>query len=240
MTRAERRSPDVHTGHRQVSGGLARAAVFGMSDGLTSNVLLVIGFAGSGVASGVVRLAGVAGAVAGAVSMGAGEWISVSAQNELVVRELEVERRELVVNADAEQRELAQMYEGHGMESATAKLAAADVMRDPEAALQVHAREELGVDPRDLPSPWSASILSFLCFVLGAVLPVIPWLIGSGTAATAASVAAGVIAAALLGWAIGQFAERNRWKAAMRQVLILLGACVITYSIGKAFGVSVS
>lgn len=240
IARPDRRPPDAHTGHRQVSGGLARAAVFGMSDGLTSNVLLVIGFAGSGVAASVVRLAGVAGAVAGAVSMGAGEWISVSAQNELVVRELEVERRELVANADAEQRELAAIYEGHGMETATAEQAAADVMRNPEAALQVHAREELGVDPNELPSAWRAAVLSFLCFVLGAVLPVIPWLIGGGTAATAASVIAGVVAAAALGWAIGQFAERSRWKAAARQVLILLGACVITYSIGKAFGVSVS
>jgi VIT1/CCC1 family predicted Fe2+/Mn2+ transporter len=138
---------EAHPGHREVSGGLARAAVFGMSDGLTSNVLLVIGFAGSGVDSSVVRLAGIAGAIAGAVSMGAGEWISISAQNELVHRELEVERRELGVNTEAEQRELAAMYEDHGMEPDTARRAAADVMRDHERALGVHAREELGVDP---------------------------------------------------------------------------------------------
>lgn len=240
MHRVDRWPADAHTGHRQVSGGLARAAVFGMSDGLTSNVLLVIGFAGSGVAASVVRLAGVAGAVAGAVSMGAGEWISVSAQNELVVRELEVERRELVRNADAEERELAAMYEQHGMQTETAERAAADVMRNRDVALRVHAREELGVDPNELPSAWKAAALSFLCFVLGAVLPVIPWLFGGGMAATAASVVIGVVAAAGLGWAIGQFAERARWKAALRQVLILLAACVVTYSIGKAFDVSVS
>ena len=211
-----------------------------MTDGLTSNVLLVIGFAGSGVSGAVVRLAGVAGAVAGAVSMGAGEWVSVSAQNELVVRELEVERRELAVNSEAEQRELAEMYEGHGMKASTARQAAADVMRDPEAALNVHAREEFGIDPTALPSAWQAASISFVCFVIGAVLPVIPWLISSGRGATVASILIGVVAAAALGWAIGQFAERNRMKSALRQVLIMLAACAITYSIGRALHVGVS
>lgn len=240
FSRSVRHQPDAHAGHRSVSGGLARAGVFGMSDGLTSNVLLVIGFAGSGVDATVVRLAGLAGAVAGAVSMAAGEWVSISAQNELVVREVEVERRELLVSPDAEQRELASMYEAHGMAAPTARQAAAEVMTDPEAALTVHAREEFGINPADLPSPWSASVLSFVCFVLGAILPVIPWLTGSGTSATVASIIIGVIAAAALGWAIGRFAERNRLKSALRQVLIMLGACVITWTIGKALHVSVS
>ena len=176
------RRTEAHPGHRQVTGGLARAAVFGMSDGLTSNVLLVIGFAGSGLNASVVRLAGLAGAIAGAVSMAAGEWISISAQNELVLREVDVERRELKGNTEAELVELAEMYEGHGMEPNTAALAAADVMRDQRRALSVHTREEFGVDPDDLPSPWQASMLSFVCFIVGALLPVIPWFIGSGTA----------------------------------------------------------
>jgi vacuolar iron transporter family protein len=235
-----RRRAEAHPGHRRLSGGLARAAVFGMSDGLTSNVLLVLGFAGGGVSAGIVRLAGIAGAMAGAVSMAAGEWISISAQNELVMRELDVERRELVVNAVAEQRELAAMYEDHGMEPGTAQRAAADVMRDPDKALDVHAREEFGIDPSDLPSAWQASALSFACFIVGAFLPVIPWLIGSGTAATVWSVVIGAVAAAALGWAIGSFAERSRVKSALRQVAILLLACVVTYSIGKALNVEVS
>lgn len=235
-----RRRTEAHPGHRQLSGGLARAAVFGMSDGLTSNVLLVLGFAGSGVDSSVVRLAGIAGAVAGGVSMAAGEWISISAQNELVQRELEVERHELGANALAEQRELAAMYEDHGMEPSTAQRAAADVMRDPERALDVHAREEFGIDPSGLPLAWQAAALSFLCFIVGASLPVIPWLGGSGTAATVASVAIGVAAAAALGWAIGTFADRSRIRSAARQVAILLVACVVTYSIGRALHVSVS
>ncbi len=219
---------------------MARAAVFGMSDGLTSNVLLVIGFAGSGLNASVVRLAGIAGAIAGAVSMAAGEWISISAQNELVLREVDVERRELHVNTDSERNELAAMYEGHGMEPDTAAMAASDVMRDQSRALAVHAREELGVDPDDLPSPWLASVLSFACFIVGALLPVIPWFIGSGTAATVASVLIGSLAATALGWTIGRFAERNRLQSAVRQVVIMLAACVVTYTIGKLLDVKVS
>jgi VIT1/CCC1 family predicted Fe2+/Mn2+ transporter len=234
------RMGEAHPGHREVAGGLARAAVFGMSDGLMSNVLLVVGFAGSDVNGSVVRLAGLAGALAGAISMAAGEWISISAQNELVVREMEVERRELGVHKDAEQRELAGIYESHGMEPTTAAQAAADVMRDPERALMVHAREEFGIDPNQLPSAWQAAMLSFVCFIVGALLPVIPWFVGEGNAATAITVAIGVVAAAGLGWAIGQFAERSRVKSAARQVLIMLAAAVITFSIGKALGVSVS
>jgi vacuolar iron transporter family protein len=234
------RRTEAHPGHRQVTGGLARAAVFGMSDGLTSNVLLVIGFAGSGLNASVVRLAGIAGAVAGAVSMAAGEWISISAQNELVLREVEVERRELKGNADSELIELAAMYEGHGMEPSTAAAAAADVMRDQGRALNVHAREELGVDFEDLPSPWQASMLSFVCFIVGALLPVVPWFSGAGTAATVASVTIGVLAASLLGWTIGRFAERNRVQSAVRQVVIMLAACVVTYSIGRLLDVNVS
>lgn len=231
---------EAHPGHREVAGGLARAAVFGMSDGLMSNVLLVVGFAGSDVNGSVVRLAGLAGALAGAISMAAGEWISISAQNELVVREMEVERRELGVHKEAEQRELAGIYESHGMEPSTAALAAADVMRDTERALMVHAREEFGVDPNQLPSAWQAAALSFICFVMGALLPVSPWFFGEGSAAVVITVAIGMVAAAGLGWAIGQFAERSRVKSAARQVLIMLAAAVITFSIGKALGVSVS
>ena len=137
--------PELHSGHRPVSGGLARAAVFGINDGLVSNVSLILGFAGSGVDSSVVRLAGLAGAIAGGISMAAGEWISVSAQNELVEREVAVERRELAHNSAAETAELAAMYEAHGIKPDTARAAAEDVMASPEVALRVHTREELGV-----------------------------------------------------------------------------------------------
>ena len=235
-----RRRAESHPGHRSVAGGLARAAVFGVSDGLVSNVSLVIGFAGAGVDSSVVRLAGLAGAIAGATSMAAGEWVSISAQNELVLRELAVERRELVHNTESETAELAAMYEGLGMTRAIALEAAADVMREREAALAVHAREELGVDPNELGSPWSAAGLSLVCFLIGALLPVIPWFAGSGNGAKLASIAIGVVAAAIVGLLIGKFAERRVVWSAVRQVLILLIACGATYLVGKLLGVSVS
>jgi VIT1/CCC1 family predicted Fe2+/Mn2+ transporter len=230
---------EQHPGHRSVSGGLARAAVFGISDGLVSNVSLVIGFAGSGVGGNVVRLAGIAGAIAGAASMAAGEWVSVSAQNELITREIEIERRELHINTAAETVELAKMYEGHGMEPTRAAAAAADVMRDPDAALNVHVREELGIDPDVLPSPWQAAFLSLVCFIFGAVLPVVTWYIGSGFGASIASVCIGVAAAAVVGAFIGRYAERSITKSSLRQVVILLGACGITFLIGSLFNVTV-
>ena len=182
------RQDELHHGHRSVAGGAARAAVFGVSDGLVSNVSLIIGFAGGGADSSVVRLAGLAGAVAGGISMAAGEWVSVSAQNELIERELEVERRELNLHPAAETEELAAMYEADGMEPDRAKQAAADVMRMPAEALAVHARAELGVDPGKLPSPMAAATSSLVCFLFGALLPVVPWLFDvSGTAPTISS-----------------------------------------------------
>jgi VIT1/CCC1 family predicted Fe2+/Mn2+ transporter len=231
---------DAHTGHRSVAGGLARAAVFGISDGLVSNVSLVIGFAGSGVAPSVVRLAGLAGAVAGAASMAAGEWVSISAQNEMVNRELEIERREIARNPRSETVELTAIYEGHGMSHDVAREAAHEVMRSPEGALTVHVREELGVDPYSLGSPWSAAWLSLVCFLVGALLPVVPWMIGSGSGAKIASVLIGVVAAAFVGAGIGIVAERSITRSTIRQVVILLIACGITYLVGSALGVGVS
>jgi vacuolar iron transporter family protein len=235
MARAE-----LHSGHRPVSGGLARAAVFGVNDGLVSNVSLILGFAGSGVDSSIVRLAGVAGAVAGAISMAAGEWISITSQNELIEREVALERRELVRNTAAETAELAGMYEGHGMSRETARAAAEEVMREPVDALGVHAREEMGIDPGDLPSAFRAAAISFLCFLFGAVLPIIPWFAGaSGTAPAMVSLAIGVVTAALVGALIGRLAERRILLSVLRQVAIVIVACGVTYAIGELVGVNV-
>ncbi len=215
--------------------------MFGANDGLVSNVSLIIGFAGSGADSSVVRLAGLAGAIAGSISMAAGEWVSVSAQNDLIARELAVERRELIHNASSETSELAAMYEAHGMSRSHARTAAEQVMREPESALAVHAREELGIDPHDLPSPWRAAALSFVCFLVGALLPVIPWLFDvSGAAPTIASLVVGGAAAAAIGVAIGRLAERNVTWSAVRQVLIVLAACAVTYTIGRIVGINVT
>ncbi len=227
----------LHDGHRSVSGGLARAAIFGVNDGIVSNVSLILGFAGSGADSSVVLLAGLAGAVAGAISMAAGEWISISAQNELIEREVAVEWRELHRNAEAETEELALMYEGHGISPETARAAAEDVMAQPETALVVHAREEMGIDPSNPPSAMKAAAISLLCFLFGALLPVIPWLgDASGFTPAATSLAIGVVAAAFVGAAIGRFAERSILKSVMRQVAIVLVACAITYGIGEMVG----
>jgi VIT1/CCC1 family predicted Fe2+/Mn2+ transporter len=227
--------------HRSVAGGLPRAAVFGVNDGLVSNVSLILGFAGGGAGASVVRLAGIAGAVAGAISMAAGEWVSISAQNELIHRELEVERRELERHPMAETVELAGMYESHGMAPEQARRAAAEVMRQPDEALVVHAREELGVDPEGLASPWQAAALSLVCFLLGALAPVTPWLgSATGTAPTLLSIAIGVLVAGVVGALIAGFAERPMIRSIARQVLIVLGACAVTYGVGQLVGVSVS
>ena len=214
--------------------------MFGVNDGLVSNVSLILGFAGSGVDSSIVRLAGLAGAVAGSISMAAGEWISVSAQNELIERELRIERRELLDNPIAEEAELAAMYEADGMAPEQARAAAADVMRRPEEALAVHAREELGIDPGMLASPWQAGALSFVCFLFGALLPVVPWFVDAeGTAPKVASLVIGALAAAVVGAIIGRLAERSVARSMVRQVAIVLAACAITYAIGEAVGVNV-
>lgn len=232
-------SYQVHGSHRSVSGGLARAAVFGVNDGLVSNVSLILGFAGSGVDPSIVRLAGFAGAVAGAISMAAGEWISITAQNELVAREVAIEERSLRRNRRLETAELAGMYEQHGMSPTTAWTAATEVMRHPDEALPVHTREEMGVDPDDLPSPGRAAVVSLVCFLFGALLPVLPWLSdATGTAPALVSLGIGVIAAAAVGAAIGRFAERPLPRSIGRQIAIVLVACLVTYLIGELVGVN--
>jgi len=226
--------------HRSVSGGIARAAVFGVSDGLVSNISLVVGFAGSGVGANVVRLAGLAGLVGGAFSMAAGEFVSVAAQNELIERELDVERRELARNPEHEQAELVAIYEAKGIERERAKLVARDIMRRPDMALLVHAREELGIDPDDLASPFRTALFSFIAFALGALLPVLPWFVAKGHGATVASILIGICAAAAVGSFIGRLAERHILKGALRQVAFLVVACSATYLVGTALGVTVS
>jgi VIT1/CCC1 family predicted Fe2+/Mn2+ transporter len=221
-----------------VSGGLARAAVFGVSDGLVSNVSLILGFAGSGVDNSIARLAGLAGAVAGGISMAAGEWVSVTSQNDLIQRELEIERRELINNTEHETEELAAVYEAHGMQAERAAEAAREVMRQPEAALAIHAREELGINPTELPSAFWAAALSLVCFLFGALLPVIPWFMSGGATAAWTSLGIGVVTAAVVGGLVGRFAERSIAKSVLRQVVIVLVACGTTYLIGEVVGVN--
>ncbi len=226
--------------HRDVQGGEARAAVFGVSDGLVSNVALILGIAGASTDGSLVRLAGISGLLAGAVSMAAGEWVSVRAQNELVERALEIERRSLAENPIAETRELAAIYRERGLRPETADELAEGIMADPEIALDVHAREELGVDPDGAGSPFAVATASFWAFTLGAFVPLAPWLIAEGTGALIASVVLGLLASAIVGVAIAVFTERSKIRTATRQVLVAAGACGATYLIGSLMGVSVA
>ncbi|MGH9102483.1 MAG: VIT1/CCC1 transporter family protein [Acidimicrobiales bacterium] len=229
--------PDEHH-HRDVQGGAARAAVFGMSDGLVTNVSLILGVAGANPGSSLVRLAGLAGLVGGAFSMAAGEYISMRAQRELMERELEIERGELRRHPKAERRELARLYESRGLEPELAARLADAMMRDPDVALEIHAREELGLDPGSLGSPWQAASSSFVSFALGAVLPLLPWFFGRGVEAVLLSVAVGAVAALALGAALSAFTGRSWLRSALRQLLVSAVAAGITFAIGSVVGVS--
>lgn len=240
MTNSQRAEHQDHPDHRALAGGTARAGVFGISDGLVTNVSLIIGFAASGVDASYVRLAGIASAVAGAVSMAAGEWVSVKSQNDLVKREIALELRELKRNTSAETSELAGIYRSHGMSTKQAEAAAAEVMQDPDRAVIVHAREEFGLDPSQLPNPVQVAAISIVSFLVGAMLPVIPWLTGDGGAARWASIAIGVVAAGVLGAVIARQSERPWWTGTVRQVAITVLAVAVTYAIGSVVGVSVS
>ena len=226
--------------HRDVQGGEARAAVFGVSDGLVSNVALILGIAGASTDGSIVRLAGISGLLAGAISMAAGEWVSVRAQNELVERELEIERRSLEENPVAETRELAAIYRERGLKPETADELAEEIMADPEVALDVHAREELGVDPSGAGSPIAVALASFVAFALGAFVPLAPWLFAEGSGAVVTSVILGVVAVGVVGTAIAVFTERSKIRTATRQVLVAAGACAATYAIGSLLGDSVA
>ena len=211
-----------------------------MSDGLVSNVSLILGVAGAAASKGpqYVRLAGLAGWIAGAFSMAAGEYVSMKAQSELLERELEIERREIRRHPHGEQRELAAIYRSRGVEATTADELAKEMMRDPELALETHAREELGIDPSELGSPVGAAISSFIAFSVGAVIPLVPWFFAKGSAAVIASVVLGAIAAVLVGAALARFTGRSWIKSALRQLIIAAMAAGVTFAVGSAVGVS--
>ena len=232
---SEHGSPRRH--HRDVQGGAARAAVFGLSDGLLTNVSLILGVAGANPPPGIVRLAGLAGLLAGAFSMAAGEYVSMSAQSELLQRELAIERRELERHPEAEIKELAATYRRRGVAADQAEEVARAVMNDPAVALEVHAREELGVSPGQTGNPWQAAFSSFISFSVGAVLPLLPWFFAHGTGAALASIVLGALAAFALGWALGIFTGRNRLLSALRQLGIAVVASAVTYGIGSVVGV---
>lgn len=212
--------------------------MLGAGDGLITNVSLVLGVAGASVGPATVRLAGTAGLLAGAFSMAAGELVSVRAQQELAERELQVERQELANQPDAERGELAAMYRSRGVSPEDADTVARILSADDQLALDTHARLELGIDPDEPGNPVKAAVFSFLAFTVGAILPLIPWFVTSGTAALVGSILIGAVAALLLGALIGAMAGRSTLRTAVRQLIVATVAAGITYGVGNAFGVA--
>ena len=224
--------------HRDVQGGTQRATVLGAGDGLLTNLSLVLGVAGASTNASAVRLAGVAGLLAGAFSMAAGELVSVRAQQEMVEREVEVERQELADDPAGETRELAGMYQARGLSAEDAHTVASILSTNPDLALDTHARLELGIDPEAPGSAWQAATMSFLSFSVGAILPLFPWFFTEGTGAVIASVIIGAVAALALGAAIGLMAGRNVMGTALRQLAVAAVAAAVTYGVGSLLGAS--
>lgn len=225
--------------HRDVTGGEARAAVFGISDGLVSNIALILGFAGANADPANVRLAGIAGLTAGAISMAAGEWVSMKAQAELFEREAALERAELKRVPAEEQAELAAMWKARGIEDALADQFAAAIHADDELALRVHLQEELGVSSDDFGNPMGAAIASFFAFAVGAFMPLVPWFFAQGMAAVFLSIGLGLFTAVAVGLGLAVSTEQPWLKPVVRQVAIGTLAAAVTYGIGSVVGVNV-
>ena len=225
--------------HRADKSGTLRAAIFGINDGLVSNTALVMGFAGAAADQKVVLLAGLAGWLAGAFSMGAGEYISMQNQREAFERELEFERQEIEMHPEDEQRELQLIYEAKGIDTATAAEVARQVMSDKDVALETMAREELGLDPDDLGSPWGAALWSFLSFSLGAIVIVIPYFFTEGNLALGLAVLIALVALTLVGGGMARLTGRPVLRGVVRQVAVGSLAAGATYLFGTVFGVTV-
>ena len=230
---AEQHGSDGHQ-HRDVSGGWLRPAVFGAMDGLVTNVSLISGVGGGGLPQHTIVLTGLAGLAAGAFSMAAGEYVSVSSQNELVASEVAKERYELEHNPGGEQAELAAMYRMRGVDPELAAEVARQLSRRPDEALRIHVREELGIDPQELPSPVTAAGASLLTFAIGAFIPLLPYLLGFDVLAAAVILAA--VAAFVGGGLVARITARPFWRGALRQLVLGAVAAGITYGIGTLAG----
>ncbi|MFI7701218.1 VIT1/CCC1 transporter family protein [Nonomuraea sp. NPDC049480] len=231
-------SPEQHHSHRDVTGGWLRPAVFGAMDGLVSNFALIAGVVGAAGAGRAAVLAGFAGLAAGAFSMAAGEYTSVRSQTELMRAEIAVERRELIRNPEGERAELAALYRSRGLDADLARRVAEGLSADPEQALRVHVREELGVDPDDLPSPYMAAASSFGAFAAGALVPLAPFLFGASGMVLA--VVLSVLGLFGFGAAVAVMTSRPWWLGGLRQLALGVGAATVTFGLGSLLGVTVS
>ena len=224
---------------REVQSGATRAAVLGISDGLVTNVALILGVAGAQASAHVVQLAGLASLVAGAASMAVGEYVSMAAQVDLLTRLLSEFREHLKTDPEHAREDLEGFIRRGGVAPATAVNASKQISLVPDRALAVYARS-LGLDPEELGSPWKASITSLVTFAAGAFVPLVPWIFWSGARAEIASVALGGAAAAAVGAVLGYLSGRHLLWSAVRQLLALALAAGATWSAGRLFGVSVS
>ena len=232
------RHPSFEHRHRNIHGGMARAAIFGVSDGLTTNISLVLGVAAANTGPGFVRLAGLAGLLAGSFSMAAGEYGSVRAQAELFARELKVEAAAINANPDTERRELAGIYRARGLRPELADEIAAQLMREPDQALESHARDELGIHPDQLGSPFAAAVSSLGSFGVGAAVPLLPWYFTRGMTAILASVSLGGVAALAVGAGVGIATARSPVWSALRQLTITTLAAGVVFLVGRIIGVT--
>jgi VIT1/CCC1 family predicted Fe2+/Mn2+ transporter/rubrerythrin len=233
------------TWHRAGRTGTLRAAIFGVNDGLVSNLALVMAVTGASAQSSFVQnefivLTGVGGLLAGAFSMGAGEWISMQSQRELFERQIALEREELKIMPEEEEAELASIYERKGLPPADARRVADRLMADPEAALDTKVREELGLDPDELGSPWGAAIGSFVAFSAGAFVPVLPFLVSRGSVAVAASLVLAFTALFAVGAGVSLLTGRGAIFSGARQVAIGAGAAGVTYLVGSLIGIQLA
>jgi VIT1/CCC1 family predicted Fe2+/Mn2+ transporter len=227
--------------HRWAGGGsVLRAVVFGANDGLVSNASLIVGVAGAGPDPKVIVLAGVAGLLAGGFSMAAGEYISVRTQRELLEHQIELERKELNDHPAGEVGELAALYKAKGVDPDQAQTIAAMILTDPEKGLGTLVKEELGLDPNGLASPYQAAGASFLSFALGAVIPLIPYIVTRGSGAFLGTLIATAASLLAVGASISLFTGRNPVRSGLRQALIGAFAAGATFLVGKLLGVSVS
>jgi VIT1/CCC1 family predicted Fe2+/Mn2+ transporter len=220
--------------HRDVSGGWLRPTVFGAVDGLVTDASLIAGLGGGGVPAHTIVLSGTAALVAGAFSMGTGEYVSVTNQNELVHAEVAVERSMLARFPAAEEAELAETFRGYGADRDTAARMAAAVSRDPDTALRVHTRQELGVDPFELPSAVMAGVLSLVAFSLGALIPLLPYLFGLPV--LGATLAISAVALAGGGVAVGRLTGRPLLRSGLRQLALGVIAVAVTFAVGSLIG----
>lgn len=226
--------------HLKASGGNLRAAVFGVNDGLVSNFSLVMGFAGADARPEYILLAGVAGLLAGSFSMAAGEYVSVSAQRELFEQQIAMEKQELEMSPKEEEEELALIYQAKGIPEDQARSLARRIIANPKTAIDTLAREELGLDPTQLGSPWTAAVSSFLAFIIGASMPVLPYLFAAGTSGWIASGLLSCLALFGVGALISIFTSRGPIESGLRMLGIGLLASAITYSVGWLLGVSIA